>query len=282
MKQEHLQENIQMTPQSWQPLVSLITVVYNGATHLEEAMKSVFIQTYPNIEYIVIDGGSTDGTLDIIRKYAGSIDYWVSEPDRGIYDAMNKGIGLAKGEIVGFVNADDGIYPHTVANVVEGFSIDREAGFVYGTVDRINQSGKIVGQTRPFPAETIRKRYRHEMPFAHPALFVSKKVYNHIGLFDTSFKVCADYDMIIRMMNQGFSGVHVDQPLARFRSGGISDGVRSFTGARKIHKKHGISLIRRNQIFLLSLLKLLLYNMLPSGWMVFLKRIRKQSRHTLS
>ena len=93
------------------PLVTIITVVFNGEKYLQQTIQSVINQTYDNVEYVVIDGGSTDGTVDIIRKYEDKIDYWVSEPDQGIYDAMNKGIQLAGGEIVGLINSDDCYHP---------------------------------------------------------------------------------------------------------------------------------------------------------------------------
>jgi len=112
----------QSSPISYLPLITVITVVLNGEKALEETIKSVISQTYPNVEYIIIDGGSTDGTLDIIKKYEDYIDYWVSEPDKGIYDAMNKGVDLTTGQWINFINAGDRFYDEDL--IEEIFSKD--------------------------------------------------------------------------------------------------------------------------------------------------------------
>lgn len=113
--------------------ISVVTVCYNAVETLEETMLSVLHQTYPDIEYIIIDGGSTDGTVDIIKKYADRLAYWVSEPDKGIYDAMNKGIDIATGDYINFMNAGDKFYQHnTVASLLESFTIMEPTTIIYG------------------------------------------------------------------------------------------------------------------------------------------------------
>jgi len=116
------------------PLVSIITVVFNGERYLEQTIEAVLGQTYTNVEYIVVDGGSSDCTVDILRKYEGCIDYWVSEPDAGIYDAMNKGLSLASGQIVGIINADDYYDKDACLNVVQQFIADPEIGLIHGAM----------------------------------------------------------------------------------------------------------------------------------------------------
>ena len=120
---------------SIRPLVSVVTVVFNGEKYLEETIQSVINQTYDNVEYIIIDGGSTDGTLDIIKKYEDRIDYWVSERDRGIYDAMNKGIDLASGEWINFMNAGDGLDSYSILNEIFSNKINLKIGLIYGNTN---------------------------------------------------------------------------------------------------------------------------------------------------
>ena len=123
--------------------VSIITVVFNGIRTIEQTIKSVLNQSYKNIEYIIIDGGSTDGTLDIIRKYENYLSYIISEPDHGIYDAMNKGIQKSTGDIVGIINSDDWYEVNTVSQVVErfeSFAVD----LVYGDINFIGKNGEII------------------------------------------------------------------------------------------------------------------------------------------
>jgi glycosyltransferase involved in cell wall biosynthesis len=263
-----------------QPLVSLITVVYNCEQYVEEAVKSVLNQTYPNIEYIVVDGASIDLTLEIIDNYRDEIDVLISEPDRGIYDAMNKGLRLSTGEIVGFVNADDSLYPDAIEKVVAAFHDSKNPDYVYGIVDRINKQGKVIGQTKPISEEQMNSKRFQEMPFAHPACFISKHVYNTIGVFDLKFAISADYDFILRMMEHEFIGHPVEIIIARFREGGRSGGLKTFMETLKVHKKHGVTFIDRHLSFVSSVIKLTIMNYFPPAIVKSIRKFRKNSRHT--
>jgi len=165
------------------PLITVITVVYNGAKYLEDTIKSVINQTYPNVEYIIIDGGSTDGTIDIIKKYEDYIDYWVSEPDKGIYDAMNKGIKVTSGHGILFLNSGDKFLTDICFNNI------KIPGFLYYKYEI--QLGKVrITRTIKKP-----KSYKICLPVAHQAIIFDarKKL-----LYDTSYKLAADYDYFLR------------------------------------------------------------------------------------
>ncbi len=261
------------------PFVTIITVVFNGSSHLEEAILSVLNQSYYNIEYVIIDGGSTDATLDIIKKYDKKIDYWISEPDKGIYDAMNKGIHLATGRIIGLVNADDYLNSGIVEKIAHCFVSNPEIGFTYGSVDLIRESGKVYGKTNPFPDDEIYSKRFHDIPFAHPSCFILKSVYNQIGLYDTNFPLSADYDLILRMIGSGFRGKNLHLSVSRFREGGKSGGLKSRIENLRMHKKHGLNFFFRNKIFLSSVIKLVVVNIIPYRFTIFIKRFRKKSRH---
>ena len=166
------------------PLITVITVVFNGEQYLEGTILSVINQTYDNVEYIIIDGGSTDGTLDIIRKYEHAIDYWVSEKDRGIYDAMNKGIDLATGEWLNFMNAGDNFYcSKTISEI--SFSFLREY-MIYGNAV-LSPSGNIQNQ-QDWDCQ-FNKQIIHQSIF-FPALFIKSIKY------DCSYKIMADFDLV--------------------------------------------------------------------------------------
>ena len=180
--------------------ISIITVVLNNAECIEECIKSVLDQAYKNIEYIIVDGGSTDGTTEIIRKYESKIAKWISEPDRGIYDAMNKGLRLASGDVVGILNSDDVYYDESViqciAKVMQNQSIDAcYSDLVY--VDR-DDLQKIVRYWKScnFRYELFRKGW---IP-PHPTFYVKKAIYNKYGFFDTSYRFAADYELMVRFL----------------------------------------------------------------------------------
>lgn len=212
------------------PLVSVITVVLNGEKYLEQTIKSVLSQTYNNIEYIIIDGQSTDKTLDIIKKHETKIDYWLSEKDGGIYDAMNKGINLAKGEIIGILNADDFYSPDAILNVTNTF-LKTDADVLHGDIILLNNDI----QTRMQPE--IQKMMQQPSVF-HPTCFVKKQVYSRIGDFNTDYKISADYDFLLRCLKSNFKFEYISQVLTYFRPGGMSASCASNLEGYKIMKFH--------------------------------------------
>jgi glycosyltransferase involved in cell wall biosynthesis len=180
------------------PLVSIVTPSYNQVGYLEQTLQSVLNQDYPHIEYIVIDGGSTDGSIEIIDRYANQLAYWVSEPDEGQTDAINKGFKYAHGDILAWLNSDDLYRPGAVAEAVEFFRDHPEAGMVYGDADYINDSGEVIGQ---FPAaqtdyKRLRRGYVH---IPQQASFFRARLWQMVGPLDPSFYFALDYDLWVRI-----------------------------------------------------------------------------------
>ena len=198
------------------PLISIITVVYNGEKYLEETIQSVISQTYDNVEYIIIDGGSTDGTLEIIKKYEDQIDYWVSEKDNGIYDAMNKGITLATGKVIGLINADDWYEKNTIKEIVDAFNINSHADIVYGLLRYIKNELEY-----QIKAHNHNFLYEHMIP--HPTCFIKKSVYIQLNKYSLIYKSASDYDFMIRAKMANFNFIKLDTVLANFRREGLSN-----------------------------------------------------------
>jgi len=204
--------------------ISVITVVYNGCQTVRAAIESVLNQKYPDIEYIIIDGGSTDGTLELIRSYGSHINKMISEKDNGIYDAMNKGLALATGEVVSFLNADD-LYVDDqvigkVARVFQENKIDSCYGDIY-YVDR-KEPDRVIRhwKARPFQEGIFKKGWYP----AHPAFFVRKDIIDKYGGFDTFFKISADYELILRLLGKyRISTIYLPEILVKMRVGGESN-----------------------------------------------------------
>lgn len=230
-----------------EPLVSIITVVFNGEKFLEQTILNVINQTYKNIEYIIIDGGSTDSTLNIIQKYSDRIDYWISEPDKGIYHAMNKGIALAKGELIGIINSDDWYELNAIEEVVKAYKGD--STIIYGLMRHvINEKFAEVYAAYPtsIPSKMI----------PHPTCFVPKSVYDKYGVFDLSYHSCADYHFILKVYRENVPFVMIEKILANFRLGGFSFSKRSLIESFNMRYKMGyISNSKRiSRIFMLVIL----------------------------
>ena len=203
--------------------VSIITVVLNNAEYIEACILSVINQDYENIEYIVIDGGSKDGTLDVIKRYENKITKVISEPDNGIYDAMNKGIKLATGEIIGILNSDDFYNGNGVlTEIVREFSlkgIDSVfADLVF--VDR-NNTDKVVRYYKSANFTPLKFAYGW-MP-AHPTFFLKRIFYEKYGLFKTDYKIASDYELLLRLLGKyKLSYSYLPKVIIKMRTGGIS------------------------------------------------------------
>ena len=202
------------------PLISVITVVFNGEKYLEQTIQSVINQTYDNIEYIVIDGGSTDGTLDIIRKYENEIAYWASEKDEGIGDALNKGIELSSGEIIGMIHSDDYYASKdVVCSVVDEFNKYQNIKAIYGIVDSVDpETGRLeLRWGKDCSPNEIKKR----MYIPHPTLFCKKEVYKNVGYFRKDLKCAMDYEWAIRLIKYT-RPYFLNKRIAVMRRGGIN------------------------------------------------------------
>ena len=204
--------------------VSIITATYNSQNTILEAIQSVASQSYNNIEHIIIDGKSTDNTLSIIKGNSDKISKIISESDEGIYDALNKGIKNASGDIIAFLHADDIYADNTIIeNAVKLFS-EKETDSIYGDLQYVSKedTNKIVRYWKSGEF-TISKLKKGWMP-PHPTFFVKKEVYNKFGMFDTSFRISADYDIILRFLgNHKISTAYFPEIMIKMRVGGESN-----------------------------------------------------------
>jgi len=180
------------------PLVSIVTPSFNQARFLEATIQSVLSQNYPRLEYIIVDGGSTDGSLEIIRKYSDRLSWWTSEKDKGQTDALNKGFAHARGNIFAWLNSDDTYQPGAVASAVEYLQANSQLGLVYGDSNYINEAGQIIGR---FPAaqtdlHRLRQGYVH---IPQQASFFRGDLWREVGPLDPSFYFAMDYDLWVRI-----------------------------------------------------------------------------------
>ena len=192
--------------------VSIITVCYNAAYSIERTIVSVANQTYKNIEYIIIDGASTDETMSIVKKHAEFITLVVSEKDKGIYDAMNKGVLQSTGDILYFLNSDDQLFAKdTIGRVVSQFQLNSKANIIYGKVKFINIPDKIINTFKVDDFEykkSIDLVLKRVIP--QQCFFVKRMVFDVIGLFDVNYKICGDYDWFLRSAKKGIPRTFID------------------------------------------------------------------------
>jgi glycosyltransferase involved in cell wall biosynthesis len=206
------------------PLVSVITPSFNQARFVGAALESVLSQDYPNIEYAVCDGGSTDGTTDIIRGYAGRLSYWISEPDAGQSDAMNKGLANTSGEIVTFLNSDDLLLPGAITAAVECLQRNPAIAAVYGDVDFIDESDRLVRRLRWRDFDFV-SLLTHRLSVPSPGAFFRRAVLDEVGWLDPTLHFAMDYDLWLRVGARK-EVAHLHRALAHFRLSDSSKSVR--------------------------------------------------------
>ena len=251
-----------MHKENIKPLISIITVCYNSESYIRDTIESVLNQTYDNIEYIIVDGESTDNTLDIIKEYEPKFNgrmKWISETEKGIYDAMNKGINLAIGDIIATINSDD-VYAdnNVLENVIEVFN-EEHCDACYGNVamvkrDDLNQISRLW--------KTDSNKYFSQLKYgwvpAHPSFFAKKRLYDKYGSFDLDFKIAADFDLICRFIEKNNIKLsYLNQTLVKMRIEGTSNN--SLKAIYQGNKEAFISL-KKNDVF---------------PYLIFLKPLRK-------
>jgi glycosyltransferase involved in cell wall biosynthesis len=233
-------------------------VVYNGEKHLEQAIKSVVSQAYDNIEYIILDGGSTDRTLDIIKKYENHIAYWAGEPDNGIYDAMNKGIKKASGEFIGMLNADDWYEPgviEKVTNKIDSLEGDMKDRVIYCDYYNYDEELSAGFKTK----QTSEMKYWKGMTISHQAMFIHRSVYEKLGVYSLDYCFASDYEFFLRMIKAGIRFEKLDFHGINFRMGGASTTYmnRSISEVSRIIRKYFGVFSKEYPLFLVT-------NRLPS------------------
>jgi glycosyltransferase involved in cell wall biosynthesis len=204
------------------PLISVIVAVRNGAKTIERCIQSVEHQTYPCKQLVVIDGGSTDGTVDMIRKHQAHIDVWLSEPDAGLYNAWNKGLGLAQGEWISFLGCDDyyidGAALERLAEAVD--AAQPACRVVYGRTLLANAGGDVLRELG-IPWEQARKKFFQTMNIPHPSTLHHRQIFRDHGNFDESFRIAGDYDLLLRELRDR-DAFFLDRPITVMAEGGIS------------------------------------------------------------
>lgn len=212
--------------------ISIITVVWNNATTIKDAIDSVLSQTYENIEYIIVDGASRDGTVEIIQSYGDKISKFVSEKDNGLYDAMNKGIGLATGDVVGILNSDDFYKSDDILEVVANEFMSKDIDCLYGDLEYVdaNDTDKVVRywKSKPFQEGIFQKGWHP----AHPTFFIKREYYEKYGIFNLDFRISADYEIMLRFLERyKLKSSYVNKTFVKMRIGGESN--RSITNIIK-------------------------------------------------
>ena len=241
--------------------ISIITVCYNMADTIEDSIRSVLSLSYDNVEYIIIDGGSTDGTDTVISRHGSHVAYYVSEPDQGMYDALNKGIERSTGDVIGVLHADDLFYDTAVLSSVAEVFCDPDIDCCWGDLVYVNKkkTDSIIRYWKSSPYSDERIKNGWMMP--HPTLFVRRHVFERYGHYDTSFTIAADYDLILRLLYvKKVRGKYIDRVITKMRIGGTSNRTllsilrKSREDIRVLEKNKVRGVLRA--VFLKNILKL--------------------------
>lgn len=236
------------------PLVSIITMCLNAENTLEQTIQSVINQTYNPIEYLIIDGGSTDSTLDILRKYDNRIDYWVREPDDGTSDAMNKGIQLSRGKLIGVICADDFYEENAVEIIIRAYSTDTPKIY-HGDMTRIDvHTGENTFRLKP--SGDLRKLFQGCVINMITA-FVDRRIFEKHGLFNRDYKISNDHEFLLRVFSAGVQFEYIPQNIAFMREGGMShkNYVQACRESFNLTVKYGYPVPKALFVFLITFLK---------------------------
>jgi glycosyltransferase involved in cell wall biosynthesis len=204
--------------------ISLITVAYNSAETIEETILSVLSQKDVDLEYIIIDGGSKDATLEIIQKYSSKIDVFLSEKDEGIYDAMNKGIGLASGDVIGILNSDDVFASTSILAEVSKVFLDKTVDALYGDLLYVERYDLSSVKRTWISGEYKKDAFKRGWMPPHPTFYVRRSIYEHFGLFNLSFSSAADYEIMLRFVHKHqIKLAYLPMIMVKMRQGGLSN-----------------------------------------------------------
>ena len=202
--------------------ISIITITFNSAKTIQRALDSVQSQTYKDIEHVIVDGASTDGTKELIEAYAAKHTNvrWISEKDKGIYNALNKGIAMASGDVIGFLHSDDVLFSSDSIGQIAGAFADEKTDVVYGDLQYCHGK-KVVRRWRSNAFRLSSLKYGWMPP--HPTVYVRKEVYQQVGEYDEWFHISADYDMMLRIFSSGYQCHYIPEVLVSMETGGASN-----------------------------------------------------------
>lgn len=252
--------------------ITIITVSYNSVKTIQRCIESVINQDCLDIEYIIIDGGSDDGTVDIIKKYESQLSYWHTQADDGIYDAMNKGISMATGDLLGIINSDDWYAPGVLKKICEQFLKNPNA-VIHGDMMIVDENGRSLYSLHAPDLPSIQREFR-KMTVNHPATFIPMNLYKNYGVFNLSYQLSADYELIIRLLSQGVPFVPLHEVTSYFSLGGQSGGLKTYKENFAIQRKYGRSLIGASGWFVKALVKLWISQCLPAPVLAFTKNLK--------
>ncbi len=236
--------------------VSIVTVVKNSSGTIKETIESVLGQTYENIEYIVVDGGSNDGTVDLVKKYKNKVVKFISESDDGIYDALNKGIQLATGDVIAILHSGDLFYDRTVVSDMVNRMTDTGAEFCFSDLIIVDRAGENI--LRYYMAHYYKQwLFRIGWLPPHPTCFINKSLFNEFGLYSTKYEVAGDFDFLVRIFyGRKINWTYLNRVTVKMRYGGASNsGWRS----KKRNAQEISQVLRDNNVFSLPVFQLLRY-----------------------